>query len=41
MELGEGRPLGEVLAVAYDPLNALLGMTPGSLGETSARGGRG
>lgn len=36
MELGEGKALADVLAEVYDPLDALLGTMPGSLGETSA-----
>lgn len=35
-ELGQGLPLNEVLAQAFDPVAALLGLVPGSLGETSA-----
>lgn len=35
-ELGAGAELGEVLAKVYDPLAALLGQVPGSMGETSA-----
>jgi len=35
-ELGLGAPLSEVLAQVFDPIDALLGFVPGSLGETSA-----
>jgi len=35
-ELGQGLPLAEVLSQAFDPIDALLGVVPGSLGETSA-----
>ncbi len=34
--LGEGRSLAEILPQVFDPLDALLGLVPGSLGETSA-----
>ncbi|MGB5830665.1 MAG: RnfABCDGE type electron transport complex subunit D [Thiohalocapsa sp.] len=35
-ELAQGLPLGEALSEVYDPLHALIGVVPGSLGETSA-----
>ena len=34
-EIGQGQGLAEVLAEVYDPVAALLGQVPGSLGETS------
>lgn len=35
-ELGQGRDLAEILPQVFDPIDALLGLVPGSLGETSA-----
>jgi electron transport complex protein RnfD len=35
-EVGQGQGLAEALAEVYDPVAALLGHVPGSLGETSA-----
>ncbi|TVQ95155.1 MAG: RnfABCDGE type electron transport complex subunit D [Chromatiaceae bacterium] len=36
LSTGDGPALADLLAGAYDPLAALLGLVPGSLGETSA-----
>jgi electron transport complex protein RnfD len=35
-ELSQGVPVDVALSQVFDPVNALLGMVPGSLGETSA-----
>jgi electron transport complex protein RnfD len=35
-ELGQGEPLNAALAAIFDPFSALVGLVPGSLGETSA-----
>jgi electron transport complex protein RnfD len=35
-ELTQGLPLAEILSQVFDPVTALIGVEPGSLGETSA-----